>query len=164
MGQIKLNGLIDSSNSISLSRVWRMASVRRFKRLAVKSWKRAHDFNCLPYFSNGDLQFLYLGLLDNPPPPLASAKPDIYVTWQMDVDPSANEVENKKTGPFVLSSVRASALTGHSCPLEACINALVQLKCSWQLGLSLYLTLFVSLLWLDVETGPVTSLDGLLLI
>lgn len=48
----------------------------------------------------------------------------------MDVDPSANEVENKKTVPFVLSSVRASALTGHSCPLVACINALVQLKCS----------------------------------
>lgn len=48
----------------------------------------------------------------------------------MDVDPSANEVENKKTGPFVLSSVRASTLTGHSCPLEARINALVQLKCS----------------------------------
>lgn len=57
------------------------------------------------------------GFLDFPP--ITSAKSDIYVTWQMDVDTSANEVE---TGPFVLSSVRVSTLTGHSCPLEARLN------------------------------------------
>lgn len=34
----------------------------------------------------------------------------------MRVDTSANEVES---GPSVLSSVGASALTGRSCPLEA---------------------------------------------
>ena len=38
----------------------------------------------------------------------------------MDVVTSANEVE---TGPSVLSSVRASVLTGHSCPLEMILTA-----------------------------------------
>lgn len=43
----------------------------------------------------------------------------------MDVDRSANEVE---TGPFVLSSVRASSQTGLSCPLDAFIHTLVHTK------------------------------------
>lgn len=57
----------------------------------------------------------------------------------MDADTSANEVE---TGPSVLSSVGASALTGHSCPLEACFHTLEQLS-GLDSSASLYLLHFV---------------------
>lgn len=57
----------------------------------------------------------------------------------MDVDTSANEVE---TGPSVFSGVRASPLTGHSCPLDACIHTLVQLSVA-DSSASVYLLHFV---------------------
>lgn len=55
------------------------------------------------------------------------------------MDTSANEVE---TGPSVLSGVGASTLTGHSCPLEACIPILVLLS-GPDSSSSLYLLHFV---------------------